>query len=557
MIVQRPPNRARSGPRRRAAILAAACAALLALLAAPGIGRAAEPAVGPLVRDLGATETDALVRTIVALGARGDAAALPALEALYDDRLRVARDGAVYVVDAATKRLVDPLTGAEIPAPPAGLRAGEMNNELRRALLPVLAQLRLGAPDRKVRLAAADELAKRGDPGAEALLRRAVAAESDGAVKAALSLGLARIDLHHADPARRLAALAVVEDLGSGSARGELEALTRQRPDGSWAEPDARVRAAAADALAAIGRREQTVALFGHLVYGVSLASVFLFAALGLAITFGVMGVINMAHGEMLTIGAYCAYVVQVVCAQHAPALLPYYVLLALPVAFVVAGAVGVGLERTVIRRLYGRPLETLLATWGISLVLVQTIRLLFGATNVAVANPPWLDGGWQLAQGLVLPYNRLAVVVFVVLAALFVWALLQKTSLGLQVRAVTQNRHMAACMGVRTARVDMWTFGLGSGLAGLGGVALSQLGNVGPQLGQGYILDAFMVVVLGGVGRIAGTIGAALGIGIVQKLLEPMSGAVLGKIAVLVFIILFIQRRPQGMFAPRGRVEA
>jgi urea transport system permease protein len=284
---------------------------------------------------------------------------------------------------------------------------------------------------------------------------------------------------------------------------------------------------------------------------------VFLFAALGLAITFGVMGVINMAHGEMLTIGAYATYVVQTLCTRHAPGLAPYYLLLAVPVAFAAAGLVGVALERGVIRFLYGRPLETLLATWGLSLALVQTIRLIFGASNVAVANPPWLEGGVELSHGLVLPWNRVAVVGFVVLAALLVWVLLQRTSLGLRVRAVTQNRGMAACLGVRTARVDMWTFGLGSGIAGLGGVALSQLGNVGPELGGNYILDSFMVVVLGGVGRIAGTIAAAVGLGVTQKALEPISGAVLGKIAVLALVILFVQRRPQGLFAMKGRVEA
>ena len=283
-----------------------------------------------------------------------------------------------------------------------------------------------------------------------------------------------------------------------------------------------------------------------------------LFAALGLAVTFGLLGVINMAHGEMLMLGAYATYAVQTLFQKHrarraAASIRWWRSRSPSPSRF----AVGVLLERTVIRHLYGRPLETLLATWGISLILIQTVRLIFGAQNVAVANPDWLAGGVELAHGLVLPYNRIGVVVFVILVSTGVWFLLQRTRLGLYVRAVTQNRGMAACCGIPTARIDAWMFGLGSGIAGLGGVALSQLGNVGPELGQGYIIDSFMVVVLGGVGRLAGAVAAALGLGVINKILEPVAGAVLGKIAVLGIIIIFIQRRPQGLFAIKGRVEA
>jgi urea transport system permease protein len=314
--------------------------------------------------------------------------------------------------------------------------------------------------------------------------------------------------------------------------------------------------AAASAAIVSIEDRERVVSFVGDLVHGVSLASVLLFAALGLAITFGLMGVINMAHGEMLMLGAYTTYCVQLLFEKYWPASIGAYLLLAVPLAFAVTTAVGIVLERVVIRHLYGRQLETLLATWGISLVLIQTVRLLFGAQNVSVANPQWLAGGVEVAHGLVLPYSRIGVVVFVVLVSLAVWALLGRTRLGLLVRAVTQNRGMAACLGVPTSRVDTWIFGLGCGIAGLGGVALSQLGNVGPELGQGYIIDSFMVVVLGGVGRLAGCVAAALGLGIINKLLEPFAGAVLGKIAVLLLVILFIQRRPQGLFALKGRVE-
>jgi urea transport system permease protein len=256
----------------------------------------------------------------------------------------------------------------------------------------------------------------------------------------------------------------------------------------------------------------------------------------------------------MLMIGAYSTYVMQRMFEQHMPGALSYYLLAALPFAFVVCMLVGMALERSVIRFLYGRPLETLLATWGISLILIQLVRMIFGAQNVTVANPSWLSGGWELMSDVVVPYTRLATIVFVGVVVAFVWYLLNRTSLGLQVRAITQNRRMARCVGIRTARVDMFTFGIGSAVAGLGGVALSQIGNVGPELGQGYIVDSFMVVVVGGVGNLFGTLFAALGLGTVNKVLEPVSGAVLGKILVLGFIILFIQRRPQGLFALKGR---
>jgi urea transport system permease protein len=522
-------------------------------------GRAARADAGfdEALRGLGSADVEVVQATIVALGTRGDAAAVRALEALYDDRLKVAADGRIFVVDEASRKLTDPVTGAAISPAPEGLRDGEMNNGIRRVILPIIAQLKLGASDRKLRLSAAEALAKNGGADAVDLLRRALAKESDGEVKQALSLALARVDIASPNAEARLAAVRTMGASGKGSLKNEISAVLRKNADGSFVEKDQRVREAANSALGSIESRERITAMAGHLLYGLSLASVFLFAALGLAITFGVMGVINMAHGEMLTIGAYTTYAVQILFRNHFPAHSSYYLVMAIPMAFVVTTVVGVVLERGVIRWLYGRPLETLLATWGISLFLIQTIRLIFGASNVAVENPPLLSGGWEAFPGLVLSYNRMGVVFFVILAAAFVWFLLQRTSFGLQMRAVTQNRGMASAMGVRTSRVDMWTFGLGSGIAGLGGVALSQIGNVGPELGQSYILDSFMVVVLGGVGRIAGTIAAALGLGVAQKLIEPLSGAVLGKIAVLVFIILFIQRRPQGMFPQKGRVEA
>ena len=324
--------------------------------------------------------------------------------------------------------------------------------------------------------------------------------------------------------------------------------------DGTPAEPDEGVRVAAAKTLAAIDSRLARTEFIGNVFYGISLGSVLLLAALGLAITFGLMGIINMAHGELLMIGAYTTYLCQMVFRHYFPSAVDAYLFAALPAAFFVTAAVGVAMERTVIRWLYGRPLETLLATWGISLILMQTVRTIFGAQNVEVANPAWMTGGVTVLGNLVLAYNRIVIIVFSLVVVAGVWLILNKTRLGLFVRAVMQNRRMAGCVGVSTARIDMMTFGLGSGIAGLGGVALSQLGNVGPDLGQAYIVDSFMVVVLGGVGQLAGTIIAAFGLGEANKFLEPYAGAVLAKIGILVFIIVFIQKRPQGLFAMKGR---
>jgi urea transport system permease protein len=319
-------------------------------------------------------------------------------------------------------------------------------------------------------------------------------------------------------------------------------------------EPDEAVRGQLLLALARLESRLAWGERLGVLLTGVSLGSILLLVALGLAITYGLMGVINMAHGELMMIGAYATFVVQNVFRTYFPAAFDAYVLAAIPVSFLAAALVGAGLERSVIRWLYGRPLETLLATWGISLVLQQAVRSLFGAQNVPVENPSWLSGGIEVMSNLTLPFNRIAIVAFAGLVLLAVALLIARTRLGLFVRGVTQNRKMAACMGVNTARIDTYAFALGSGIAGLAGCALSQVGNVGPDLGQGYIVDSFMVVVLGGVGQLAGTVYAALGLGILNKLLEGWQGAVLAKIMVLVFIVIFIQKRPQGIFAMKGR---
>lgn len=525
----------------------------MALLAAwAGSARSAEasPAAERL-RDLASADSDTVVRALEQLAAQGDASVIPAIEALCDDRLRVAPDGSVYLQRPRDRQLRDPITGVLVNPPPAGAREVEINNEIRRVALPALAELKLKAPDQAVRLSAAQELADQGTDDSAPLLRAALGREKSRKVREALSLALARFDLQSDDPARQLAGIEVARTLGTRSLSGELNRLM------SAATKDERVKKDAARALAAIEGRQRLVDAVAAIFHGLSLGSILLLAALGLAVTFGLLGVINMAHGEMLMLGAYTTYAVQVAFQRFLPGALDYYLLAAIPLAFVVSTLAGVALERSVIRFLYGRPLETLLATWGISLALIQTVRLIFGAQNVAVANPSWLGGGLEVAHGLVLPYSRIGVIAFAIVVTTGVWALLQRTRLGLHVRAVTQNRAMSACLGIATARIDMWMFGLGSGIAGLGGVALSQIGNVGPDLGQTYIIDSFMVVVVGGVGRLAGSIVAALGLGIVNEVLEPFAGAVLGKIAILVLIILFIQRRPQGLFSLRGRIEA
>ncbi|WP_445672323.1 urea ABC transporter permease subunit UrtB [Pseudomonas inefficax] len=429
-------------------------------------------------------------------------------------------------------------------------RKVRLNNRLRGLIDNALASHQLLSDNSDTRLAAAQQLQKSAQPAQMAFLDRRFASEPDAAVHAALGLALANLQLGASEPAVRLAAVRLLGETGDPLARTRLEALLQ--PD---AETDPGVRTAAETSLAQVQRKLLVGELLGQAFSGLSLGSILLLAALGLAITFGLLGVINMAHGEMLMLGAYSTYMVQVLLQRYAPSAIEFYPLIALPVAFAVSAGVGMALERTVIRHLYGRPLETLLATWGISLILIQAIRLLFGAQNVEVSNPAWLSGGIQLLPNLVLPYNRLVIIGFALAVVLLTWLLLNRTRLGLNVRAVTQNRNMAACCGVSTGRVDMLAFGLGSGIAGLGGVALSQVGNVGPDLGQSYIIDSFLVVVLGGVGQLAGSLWAAFGLGIANKLLEPQIGAVLGKILILALIILFIQKRPQGLFALKGRV--
>ena len=527
-----------------------AVAAIVLLVAAS----AASADFDSAFRGLGSKSRNTIRASIEELTELNDGRALAALEALRDKHLRVDDAGGLFIESDAGDSFVDALSGQPAEPDPEALRTPSINNRVRRALKPAIAQIQLRSPDREKRLAAAETLRQRASEGAAALIRSVLEDEQDSGVRDALLVALAQIDLLGDDPERRTAAVENLGRLGDRNHRTQLEGVLKTNEDGSPLEADEDLRVAAKQALARIDRRAFFVDLAGNFFYGLSLASILLLAALGLAITFGLMGVINMAHGEMLMLGAYTTYTVLGLFKSYLPNLLDAYILAAIPAAFVVCGCIGMAMERGVIRFLYGRPLETLLATWGISLILIQTVRLLFGAQNVEVANPAWLSGGYEIFRGVVLPWSRIFIVLFAGFTVTVVWLALQRTPLGLHIRAVTQNREMAASLGIATSRVDMWTFGLGAAIAGLGGVALSQIGNVGPELGQSYIVDSFMVVVLGGVGKLAGTVVAALGLGVVNKFLEPVSGAVLGKIFVLGFLILFIQRRPQGIFALKGR---
>ena len=502
---------------------------------------------------LGERSRKEMKKAIEELGRINDPAALPALEALGSRNLRVDAKGNLYIDSEAG--LLDVMGNPAATIDSSALRKPRINNSIRRTLRPVIAQLQLASPSASVRLAATAELTKRPRPEMLEPLQAALDKEENDEVQKALGVALAQMQLRSPVKSERLRAIAMIADSGNLGLRPQLEDLLEISADGSFTEKEEDVRNAAEETLASFERKQLLINGVGNLFYGISLGSVLLLAALGLGITFGLMGVINMAHGEMLMLGAYATYVVQGFFADYLPNWFDWYLILAVPVAFVVCLLAGMILERGVIRFLYGRPLETLLATWGISLVLIQSVRLIFGAQNVQVANPAWLSGGTEVLYGVVLPYSRLAIILFVTLVVGLVWLILQRTQLGLQVRAVTQNRPMASCMGVSASRVDAWTFGLGSGIAGLGGVALSQIGNVGPELGRLYIVDSFMVVVLGGVGNIAGTVVGALTLGMVNKFLEPVAGAVLGKIGVLIFIVLFIQQRPQGLFALKGRL--
>jgi len=505
---------------------------------------------GKLLQALAGEDPDARITAVNSIAALGNEEAAEVLTALKNETL-FAKDVAVYLVNGEQAK---DLSTGKMQKLPDDAEAITINNRLRAALDSALSGLRLFSPDKNTRLVAATALEREATPEQLPLLNKAYLKENDSEIKSRLQMLIATANLQASDPVVRKAAIKALLDSPNPNLKPVLQKMLAQNPDGSYNEADASIRLEAANTLNAIDGRLSRMEFVGNLFYGVSLGSVLLLAALGLAITFGLMGIINMAHGELLMIGAYTTYVCQMLFRKFMPGAVDAYLLLALPAAFLVSAAVGILLERTVIRWLYGRPLETLLCTWGISLILMQAVRSIFGAQNVEVANPSWMSGGITVLGSLVLSYNRIIIIFFAFFVVLAVWLILNKTRLGLFVRAVTQNRRMADCVGVATGKIDMLTFGLGSGIAGLGGVALSQLGNVGPDLGQNYIVDSFMVVVLGGVGQLAGTVIAAFGLGEVNKFLEPVAGAVMAKIVILVFIIIFIQRRPQGLFALKGR---
>jgi urea transport system permease protein len=491
---------------------------------------------------------DDIRRGVEALGVSGNPRAPAILGAMQDGRLFVHADKALLIrtLDGAW---LDARTGATA-SDVGSVRPVRVNNAVRRSVNAALGALRLFDADATTRATAAEAVFKSRDPAGLPALTRAIAAEKDTGVKRTMEQARAAALLAAGDApeADRLAAVVTLRDRGDMDARALLSTLTGQPPS---------VTEAAAAAVKSIDFSLQLWGLLQGVYYGLSLGSVLLLAAAGLAITFGVMGVINMAHGEMVMIGAYVTFLVQEAIRAHAPGLFGASLFFAVPLAFLVAGAIGIAIERSLIRWLYGRPLETLLATWGLSLLLQQAVRSIFGPTNREVGTPAWMSGAMQLG-GLSLTYNRLTIIVFAVLVLAALMAVLRYTALGLRMRAVTQNRRMAAAMGIRTPWIDALTFGLGSGVAGMAGVALSQIDNVSPNLGQGYIIDSFMVVVFGGVGNLWGTALGALTLGILNKFLEPVAGAVLAKIFVLVALILFIQRRPRGMFPLRGRaVEA
>jgi urea transport system permease protein len=492
---------------------------------------------------IAAGDSDERITALNAAVAAGDPALVPFVRAMLDDEVKTAGGKAYIVKDG---KAVEAATGAAATLP-ADAEDVVNNNRMRRELDAAVAALGLVSTDRDARAKAIADLKDQADEGKLPLIEKAEKAETDAALKAQLALLRAAVLISSDDAAKRVAAAKAL----SGSSEPATRSLLLERLN---AESDPAVKAAIQGALDSVQSQLAWGEKLGVLFTGASLGSILLLVALGLAITYGLMGVINMAHGELMMIGAYATYVVQNLFRAHLPGAFDWYIVVAIPVAFFTSALVGAVLERSVIRWLYGRPLETLLATWGISLVLMQTVRTMFGAQNVGVENPAWMSGGVQVLPNLVLPYNRIAILVFAALVLIGMALLISRTRLGLFVRGVTQNRRMASCVGVNTARVDMYAFSLGAGIAGLAGCALSQVGNVGPDLGQGYIVDSFMVVVLGGVGQLAGTVYAALGLGILNKLLEGWAGAVLAKIMVLVFIVVFIQKRPQGLFAVKGR---
>ena len=498
-------------------------------------------------------------RIVEQLAQSGHPSARAVLTALLEDRLYCrTQDKKVFLVkpgpeDAPTLELIDPLTLKDVgSAPTDTLDKIVANNRLRTILEQMRARLRLSSPDAATRLQAVQDIEQNLNADTIQLLRERSSKESDSRVKKEIATGLALAALDGSDTQARLSAIATLRGSLRQDVLNKLGSLIEKSPDGSYIESDKQVRQAAEAAVKSIDLQRSIYSGIQTLFFGVSLGSVLVLSAIGLAITFGVMGVINMAHGELMMLGAYSTYLVQMAMPER----IGTSIFVAIPVAFVVSALAGVLIERMVIRFLYGRPLETLLATFGISLMLQQLARSIFTPLNRSVKTPAWMSGTLQLNEALSVTYNRLDIVIFTVLVFAALLAVLKRTRIGLEIRAVSQNRPMARAMGIRSSWVDAMTFGLGSGIAGLAGVALSQITNVNPNLGQAYIVDSFMVVVFGGVGNVWGALMGGLSMGVVNQLLEPYTGAVLAKIAVLVALVLFIQTRPRGLFPPTGRAS-
>ena len=521
------------------------CVLLIALMALPRHGRADAftDALSGFAKDSYSDTAD----TIEKISGLGDPRALTVLQALADGNLKFrGNDGAIII--AAGDKAIDATTGQPLSGvSPQDLSDVRLNNRVRSAVQSALGRFGLFAANPTQRIAAAEAMFKNPSLDSRILLEKAIAEETDPQALAAKQRALAAMLLLGDKAEDQLQAIATLSIANDQDTRSLLLSLSQK------GGLDPAVQAAVNKAIEAIDAHLFRQQIVQTIFYGLSLGSVLLLAALGLSITFGVMGVINMAHGEMVMIGAYTTYVVQQALIHWLPSAMPWSVLIAVPLSFVVAGSIGMALERGLIRHLYGRPLETLLMTWGLSMIIQQTVRLIFGASNRPVESPRWMSGSIDLL-GVSLTLNRIWIILFGLLILGLVTLITRRTYYGLQMRAVTQNRAMASAMGIATSRIDALTFGLGSGIAGMAGVALSQIDNVSPNLGQSYIVDSFMVVVFGGVGNFLGTLIGAMSLGIVNKLLEPYAGAVLGKILVLVAIIIFIQFRPRGLFALRGR---
>ncbi len=530
--------------------------------------------VDQLILILADEDRDLVEKAVFDLGSLSDAKLLPTLEALRGGSLYlwIKLDGTRRVVigresivrDEISGYLVlksygaDPIMGLDgmpLFLPEERLESIRVSRRLRIKMTPLLNHLRLFSPEVVVRESAATKVGLSGNPEALPLLSKALAKEKDRWVRFALTEAIGLVRLADDDPAVRKAAAETLGQIHAMDSVPTLEARIEVDASGVSEETDLAVKAAITEAIQKIKAWEVWTRTVETIFSGISLSSILLLVALGLAITFGLMGVINMAHGELMMLGAYTTYIIQEFFVAYLPAnIRDFYFILAIPFAFAVSALFGYCLEKSIIKKLYGRPLETLLATWGISLILQQGVRQVFGAANVDVASPAWLSGGLRLAVGIQFPFNRIFIIFLSLFAVASVYVLVLRSPIGLKIRAVTQNRSMSACMGIATERVDALTFALGAGLAGMAGAALTLIGNVGPDLGQNYIVDSFLVVVTGGVGKIAGTVGAAFGIGGLNKLLEPGFGAIYAKVLILLIVILFLQKRPSGLFPAKGR---